>query len=310
MSNVLFAPPKIVETEVFAELPQELRSINGQTSEFTQGQPPGSALSSVLEGPSFDQEGNLWCVDIANGRVFKVDTAGNFHVVCEYDGWPNGLKIHPDGRIFIADYKHGIMLLDPVNGKITPYLVRANLERFKAVNDLFFAANGDLYFTDQGLTGLQDPSGRVFRLRPDGSLTCLIANVPSPNGLVMNRDETALFVAVTRANAIWRLPLLADGTTAKVGNFIQLSGGIGPDGLALDASGGLVIAHTGLGSVWVLDAIGQPLFRVVSCRGLHTTNVAFGGADGKTLYITESESATILRARLDTPGKLMYSHTG
>ena len=55
-----------------------------------------------------------------------------------------------------------------MNGKVTPYLVRANVERFKGVNDLFFAANGDLYFTDQGLTGLHDPTGRVFRVRPNG----------------------------------------------------------------------------------------------------------------------------------------------
>src|SRR5690606_37819119 len=102
-------------------------------------------------------------------------------------------------------------------------------EGFKGVNDLFFAANGDLYFTDQGQTGLQDPTGRLFRLRADGRLDCLLDNVPSPNGLVMNLEETALYLAVTRANAIWRVPLLRDGGTTKVGNFVQLTGGWGPD---------------------------------------------------------------------------------
>ena len=116
-----------------------------------------------------------------------------FSVVTEYDGWPNGLKIHKDGRIFIADYKNGIMELDPVNGKISPYVVRAGLEHFKAVNDLFFAANGDLYFTDQGLTGYHDPSGRLFRLHPSGRIDCLLDNVPSPNGLVMNLEENVIY---------------------------------------------------------------------------------------------------------------------
>ena len=89
---------------------------------------------------------------------------------------------------------------------------RANLERFKAVNDLFFASNGDLYFTDQGLTGLHDPTGRVFRVRAGGQIDCLLDNIPSPNGLVLDPSETILYVAVTRANAIWRVPLMRDGS--------------------------------------------------------------------------------------------------
>jgi gluconolactonase len=309
MSVSLFAPPALVETEVYASLPDELRIPSRIASGFAEGQPPGSAMTSVLEGPSFDKEGNLWCVDIPNGRVLKLDKNRQFHLVCEYDGWPNGLKIHRDGRIFIADYKHGIMLLDPVNGHVEPYLVRANMERFKAVNDLFFAANGDLFFTDQGLTGLHDPTGRVFRLKPDGTVTCLVDNVPSPNGLVMNLDERALYVAATRGNAIWRLPIQRDGSTAKVGIFIQLSGGGGPDGIALTADGGLVVGHIGLGAIWVFDAVGQPLYRVQSCKGWHTTNIAFGGAENRDLFITESASGTILRAKLPLAGKPMFSHS-
>lgn len=305
---MFFAPPKTVETTVFATLPPEYLDVR-EPNEWVEAQPAGSPARSVLEGPSFDREGNLWCVDIPNGRVFKITPDGSFHLIAEYDGWPNGLKIHRDGRIFIADYKNGIMLLDPVNGKVTPYLVRANLERFKAVNDLFFAANGDLYFTDQGMTGLHDPSGRVFRVRPDGHVSCLLGNVPSPNGLVMNLDETMLYLAVTRGNCVWRVPLMRDGTVAKVGIFIQLSGGWGgPDGLALDEAGRLYIAHVGLGSVWVFDRSGEPVYRVKSCRELHTTNMAFGGPDRKTLYITESGSASIIKAELDVPGKRMLSH--
>jgi gluconolactonase len=247
-------------------------------------------------------------VDVPNGRVFKVTRDGAFHLIAEYDGWPNGLRVHRDGRIFIADYKHGIMMLDPTSGEVTPALVRANVERFKGVNDLFFAANGDLYFTDQGLTGLHDPTGRVFRMRASGEVTCLLDNVPSPNGLVMNRDETTLFVAVTRGNCIWRVPFVRDGSIAKVGLYLQLSGGGGPDGIALDDQGRLLVCHVGLGSVWVFDRLGEPVCRVKSCAGAFTTNLAFGWPDRDALYITEAESGTILKAQLDVPGKLMYSH--
>jgi len=303
----VFAAPRIVETSVFARLPERYQSADAH-NEWVAGQPAGMPHRSLLEGPSFDREGNLWCVDVPGGRVFKVTRDGVFHLVAEYDGWPNGLKFHRDGRIFIADYKHGIMQLDPASGRVTPHLLRARVERFKGVNDLFFAANGDLYFTDQGLTGLHDATGRVFRQRADGEVTCLLDNVPSPNGLVMNRDETALFVAATRGNCIWRVPFLRSGEVAKVGVYVQLSGGVGPDGLALDDQGRLVIAHVGLGSVWVFDRLGEPVCRVKSCAGAFTTNVAFGWPDRNTLYITESESGSILKAELDVPGKPMYSH--
>jgi len=305
---MLFAPPASIETSVFARLPEELKLKPGATNEWVKGQPLGMPARSLLEGPSFDRNGTLYCVDVVTGRIYTVSNSGEFDIVAEYDGWPNGLKIHQDGRIFIADYKNGIMLLDPVSGKVTPYLERANLERFKAVNDLFFAANGDLYFTDQGLTGLHDPTGRVFRLSSSGKLTCLIDNVPSPNGLVMNLDGTALYVAVTRANSVWKLPFNHDGEVTKVGVQIQLSGGNGPDGLALDEQGGLLVAHVGLGAVWAMDAKGEPRHRINSCAGLHTTNIAFGTVDRNELYITESGSGSILKARLGTPGKPMFSH--
>ena len=118
-----------------------------------------------------------------------------------------------------------------------------------------------------------------------------------------------LYVAVTRGNCVWRVPLMADGSVAKVGLFVQLSGGWGgPDGLALDAEGRLAIAHVGMGSVWVVDRIGEPVYRVRTCTEMHTTNVAFGGPDGKRLFITESGSGSILVASLDVPGKAMFSH--
>ncbi|MDB5511368.1 MAG: gluconolactonase [Enterovirga sp.] len=306
---MFFAPPQTVETTVFARLPDELRAKEPDL-EWVNGQTAGIPWETVLEGPSFDTDGNLICVDIPNGRILQFAPNGHVSVLAQYDGWPNGLKIHRDGRIFIADFKHGIMVLDRDTGRVEPFLVRVNMERFKAVNDLFFAQNGDLYFTDQGLTGWQDPSGRLFRVKPDASVQCLMDNLPSPNGLVMNLDESAILLAVTRANAIWRAPLLRDGTVAKVGTFVQLSGGTGPDGIALDAEGRLAIAHVGMGCVWVVDERGEPVYRVNSCKAPHTTNLAFGGPDGRSLFITESRSATILRAELDVPGKPMFSHQG
>jgi len=298
-----FNPPQNLQARLFASLPQTWRDVAAD-NEWIVGQNAPHA-HNLLEGPSFDNDGNLYCVDVPAGRIFRIDAQGNFTLVTEYDGWPNGLKFARDGRIFIADYKNGIMLLDADKGTVKPWLVRAQLERFKAVNDLFIATNGDLYFTDQGMTGLHDPRGRLFRVSTSGRVDCLVDNIPSPNGVVMNLDESMVYVAATRANSIWRVPLMRDGSPGKVGNFIQLSGGGGPDGLALDQQGRLVIAHVGLGTVWVFDALGQPVYRIHTPAGLMSTNVAFGGAGNKTLFITEGLSASVLQVELDVAGKPM-----
>ncbi len=304
---MLFNPPPTVPTRIFARLPDALRR-TGHDTDWHRGQPGTHPEHSLLEGPAFDRNGKLWCVDIPYGRIFQVTPDGTFTTAVEYQGEPNGLAIHRDGRIFIADYANGIMVFDPATGEVTPFVTRVRLERLKAVNDLVFASNGDLYFTDQGLSGLHDPTGRVFRVRADGRVDCLLDNIPSPNGIALDPSESMLYVAVTRANAIWRVPLLADGGVAKVGNFIQLSGGGGPDGLAVDSAGNLAVAHIGLGIVWLFSARGVPLARIESTVGYHTTNMAYGGPDGRTLFITESESGNLLQADLSVPGLTLFSH--
>ncbi len=301
----LYPPPQMVDAEVFCRLPDEFRrpGVENEWSKYNR-----AGVDCFLEGPSFDKEGNLYVVDIPFGRIFKIDPSGNFSLICEYDGWPNGLKIHEDGRIFVADYKNGIMVLDPATGAIEAVLKGYNSEGFKGCNDLHFAADGSLYFTDQGQTGLSDPSGRVFRWNEQvDQLDCLIDCAPSPNGLVLDVEEKNLLLAVTRGNAIWRVPIRKSGTS-KVGLFIQLSGGrSGPDGLSIDASGKLFVCHAGLGTVWVFDQLGRPVYGIRAPKGLGTTNCAFGGKNNETLFVTESDTGSILKYQMDSPGKTMYS---
>ena len=292
-----FPQPAVIDAEVFAELPAALRR-PGVSSYWAEKNRRGQAVDSFVEGPSFDRDGNLWFVDIPFGRVFRASPSGEVAQMAEYEGQPNGLKIHRDGRIFLADYQNGIMRLDPATGAVSAALADADTEAFKGCNDLHFARDGALYFTDQGQTGLHDPSGRVWRWREDsGELTCLIDSAPSPNGLVLDLAEHVLFLAVTRANAVWRLPLSPSGRVNKAGLFLQFSGGrAGPDGLALTSAGGVVVCQTGMGLVWVHDVLGRPVAVVRSPRGLGTTNCAFGGPGGRTLFITESDSGSILKA--------------
>lgn len=304
----MFAAPPEIQARVFARLPDKFRVV-GRRNRWIDEQRGGAPTASFLEGPSFDLEGTLFVVDLAWGRIFTVSPEGQFDLYTEYDGEPNGLKIHADGRIFVADFRHGIMVIDPKTRAVRPVLAGSPAGRFKGVNDLVFARNGDLYFTDQGLTGLHDPSGSLYRLRADGRLDQLLSNIPSPNGLVLDAEERTVYVNVTRGNCVWRVPMTREGWPYKVGVFIQMSGGLGgPDGIAADAEGNLAVAHFGLGSVWLYSKLGEPLLRIRSPEGLATTNVAFGGSGQHTLFITESESGCILRAEVPVAGRPMFSH--
>jgi gluconolactonase len=289
-----------IQTEVFAEVPKPLRKTGTPPERLAAGK-SATPAGSFLEGPAFDRAGNLYVVDLAWGRIFKVSPKGEFDVAAEYDGEPNGLAIHRDGRIFIADHKLGILYLK--DGKIVPVVSRYHQQRFKGVNDLTFAENGDLYFTDQGVSDLADPTGCVYRYAADGKLVRLANCLPSPNGLVFHQNT--LYVAVTRANAVWRLPFAADGTVVRMGVYLQLSGGRGPDGLAADESGGLAVAHPDMGAVWIFSHRGEPLYRVQSCASDMVTNVAY---QGNTVYITDSGSGCILRAKVPVSGRALFSH--
>jgi gluconolactonase len=174
-------------------------------------------------------------------------------------------------------------------------------ESFKGLNDLTLHDDESILFTDQGQTGLQDPSGRVWRLHKDGRLDKLISTGPSPNGLVLNTAQTHLYVAMTRSCEVWRFLLRDDAVVAKAQCFARVPAGlVGPDGLAMDRDDRLYIANPGHGCVWVVDPHGMLLYRIQSCAGRMTTNCALT-PDASGLVVTESETGSILIAEVPKP---------
>ena len=293
--------PEVRDTEVFTRMPQRFRRV-GERSAWADANRGGQPTDSFLEGPVFDAHGNLFVTDIPFGRIFRIDPNGEWEQVAQWNGEPNGMKFLNERELLVTDYRNGLMVCEIASGTVRPYLERRNSERFKGVNDLVFDSRGNLYFTDQGQTGLHDPTGRLYRLRRDGGLDLLLANVPSPNGVALSADERVLYLGVTRGNAVWRVPLLDDGSVAKVSAFFTSYGPSGPDGLAMDQKGRLIVANPGLGVAWVLNHHAQPEVVLRSRVGASLTNVAFGGAGRTTLYCTESVSGSVLRAELDAPG--------
>jgi gluconolactonase len=295
MWNLSFAPPIVVHARVLTRLPDGLRK-RGRTA-WCDANKPGHEIDSFLEGPTFDPEGNLWVVDIPNGRIFRISPKLDWALAAEYDGWPNGLALHPDGSLWIADYRRGLLRLDRAKDAPTEVLGHRNSESFKGLNDLVFDARGNCWFTDQGQTGLHDPTGRVYRLLASGELDLVVSGVPSPNGLAVDSAAGVLYVAVTRANQVWRGPILPDGSVSKVGAFRTFFGTSGPDGMALAADGRIVVCHASLGAAFVMNPRGEVTHFVRSPVGSTVTNVAFRPGTSR-IVLTESETGTILEADL------------
>ncbi|MEJ8810579.1 SMP-30/gluconolactonase/LRE family protein [Variovorax ureilyticus] len=296
----LIQPPHVRELNLFSAMPDHFR--RPERSAWADANRGGAPTDSFLEGPVFDDAGNLYVTDIPWGRIFRIDPQGGWSLVAEYDGEPNGMKFLDAATLLVTDYKNGLTQVDVGSGRVAPFLARRNSERFKGVNDLVFDASGNLYFTDQGQTGLHDPTGRLYRLGRDGRLDLLLDNIPSPNGVALSPDGKVLYLAVTRGNCVWRVPLLPDGSVSKVGQFFTSYGPSGPDGLAVDAQGRLLIANPGLGYVWVLNGRAEPIEVLRGPPGASITNLAFGGPDRRTLFVTDSTHGRVLCADMEVPG--------
>jgi gluconolactonase len=306
MWNLDFTNPQIIEARILTSVPARFRK--PIATEWAAANKPGHVVDCFLEGPSFDRAGNLYVTDIPHGRIFQISPTLVWTEVTNTQGWPNGIAIHQDSSLWISDYKRGLLRLDVSTGELSPILEHKNSESFKGINDLIFDRYGNCYFTDQGQTGMHNPTGCVYRLGANGRLDTLISNAPSPNGLALDINESFLFVAVTRANAVWRGPLVSDGSMAKVGVFRTFFGTSGPDGLAVDCKNRLVVAHASLGGAFVLNSRGEVTHFVRSPDGQTITNVSFIPGTN-SLVLTDSEKGHILIAELPSEGRQLYSHS-
>ena len=324
MWNLDFAPPLVINARVLTRVPDHFRK--AARTPWCDANKPGHEIDSFLEGPCFDRAGNLYVTDIPYGRIFRISPNLEWTLVTQYDGWPNGAAIHKDGSMWITDYRRGILRLDlgaarsrsddrhpREGGDPISILGHRNSESFKGVNDLTFDKDGNCYFTDQGQTGLHDPSGRVYRFSPSdhgrggGRLDLVVSGIPSPNGIALDTTGKVLFIAVTRANQVWRGPLLPDGSVSKIGAFRTFFGSSGPDGMAVDVENRLVVCHASLGGAFVVNARGEVTHFVKSPAGSTVTNCAFRPGTNK-LVLTESETGSVLEADMPSPGMPLFSH--
>jgi len=307
--------------------------------------PPEARIEKVgtcckwLEGPVWIHPGSLWgyllFADIPGNRILRWVPNGAITTFMNKTGYigsepftgpesgSNGMTLDHRGRLTIAGHaRRDVYRLEHLNANaaVTVLADRYQNKRLNSPNDLVYARDGSLYFTDPPY-GLQkqddtDPLKElsfngVFRIRdatsheagapPDpGKLDLIIKDLNRPNGICFSPDERVLYIAVSDPqHKVWmRYEVKSDGTVGNGSVFYDATsapGDGGPDGIKVDKKGNLYGA--GPGGVWVFSPQGKHLGtfhipeRVANCNW---------GDDGHTLYITASSS--LYRVRLSVAG--------
>jgi gluconolactonase len=279
------------------------------------------------EGPVWRRDGGyLLFSDIPKNTVYRWKEGEPLSVYLRPAGYgmgtnppgrelgTNGLTFDAKGSLVVAD--HGNRGISRWNDSLftrTVVVDRFEGKRFNSPNDLVWAPNGDLYFTDPsyGLRGgnadpaKELPFNGVFRLTAGGQLSVVTRELTFPNGIGLSPDARTLYVAVSdeKNPYIWSYALGADGSIGQGRIFFDgrarvqqgLKGGL--DGLKVDAKGN--IFATGPGGILVLSPAGKHLGTIVP--GDLVANCAFGG-DGSTLYMTVNHQLMRVRTLTKGPG--------
>jgi gluconolactonase len=253
------------------------------------GGPQGPA-----EGPVWwKEDGYLLFSDIHNDRRMKYVPSAGVSLVQEPTNRANGLTRDLQGRLLACEHDSRRVTRQELDGSVTVIANSFQGRRLNRPNDVVVKSDGCIYFTDPWTSPAAPEQwdltfSGVYRVTPDlGTMTLLISDFVLPNGLAFSPDESVLYVNDSRRGHIRSFELMANGTLAKHTDrvFADLSGaepGV-PDGMKVDSEGNVYCG--GSGGLWIMDATGKKLGRIVHGAPA-TTNLAFGGDDWKTLYFT------------------------
>jgi len=257
---------------------------------FTQG----------IEGPAVDAQGNLYAVSFGKdgtiGIVDKKDNAQLFVTLPE-GSTGNGIRFDRKGFMYVADYSgHNVLKIDPKTKAIS---VHAHSDKMNQPNDIAITKSGVIYASDPNW---KESTGNLWKVATDGTVTLLEANMGTTNGVEVSTDEKHLYVNESVQRNVWKYDI--DKTTGAVKNkrlLIQFPDH-GLDGMRCDVDGNLYIARYAAGEVTVVSPHGTVIERI-KLKGQKPTNVAFGGADGKTVYVTLQERGAIETFRSERAGR-------
>jgi gluconolactonase len=284
---------------LWTTLPDGMRH-TGEPSAWAKMTRPGQQMHSFLEAAFFDDDKSLWLSDVPYGRVFCISPAGDWTLEHQIEGEPHAMRLAPDGSRIAVDYRHGLIALTgPDSFEV---LSTGGDKPFLGLSDMTYGPDNALWFTDSGRTSLSNPTGRVYRW--DGTtLRCVLDCVPYANGICISPDGAWVYVAATRANQVWKFAArLPETGTPMVGTYLQMSGGLGPDGLACNSLGWLAVGQAQAGRAYVYDSLGDLVAEVRLPRGLWTTSVTFHPDDPLHLIIVDAQYGGVFSCHLPASG--------
>lgn len=255
------------------------------------------------EGPYWrPEEGDLIFSDIPANRVYRWTPEGDTTVFLEPSGHSNGITADAQGRILLAQHDGQVARLT-ADGDVEPLATEYEGQRLNSPNDLDVHSDGSIYFTDPpyGVSDEErelDFSG-VYRLHPDGTLDLLTREFERPNGICFSPDESRLYVNDSQENLVRVYDVAADGSISNGRLFAEPNdpdADGAADGMKVDTEGNLYT--TGPGGVWIYSPDGELLDRLPVPEA--PTNLAFGGPDMQTLYITARPN--VYRVPVNIPG--------
>ena len=265
------------------------------SSNFT----PVNSFTSGAEGPAVDKEGSLYAVNFAKeGTVGKVTPTGEGSVFLELPNGSigNGIRFNSRGDMLIADYtNHNVLRVDMATKQISTF---AHEPRMNQPNDIAIDNNDRLYASDPNW---KDSTGRIWRINTDGTVTLLEDGMGTTNGIEVSPDNKRLYVNESVQRKVWVYDLSPDGAISNKRLLIEFPD-FGMDGMRCDVEGNLYIARHGKGTVVKVSPAGAVLHEV-TLLGKKPSNVAFGGKDGRTVYVTLQDQGNIESFHVDAPGR-------
>jgi gluconolactonase len=240
---------------------------------------------------------------VIKSRILKLTSDGNVSIFVA-DSGSNGMAVDANGNIVAAVHKDGSLTRFALPSGTPSTVVDMYMgKRFNTPNDLTIRSDGNIYFSDpnfQAPTPLPQGATRVYRRDPSGTVTPLSDTFNNPNGITLSLNEDWLYVAASTGR---RYPVTADGSLGLGQDFPAANGG---DGMVIDCAGNLYVTKGGSSNVAVYDPLGNSIgtISVPPSEGINVTNVAFGGSDHKTLYITGLQNKKgLFQVKLDIPGR-------
>jgi len=216
-------------------------------------------------------------------RIRKLAADGTVSTAVE-DSGSNGLAVDAQGRLVVASHKDKALMRYTLDGKRTPIAQRYQGQVFNSPNDIAIAADGTIYFTDPDYQRAAAPGGQpvtgIYRVATDGKVTLVDGSRKNPNGIALSPAGDVLYV--NASDGLLKAYPIVNGVPGQGRDLV--TGLAVADGMTLDCHGNLYVTEHEAKRVRVFSPQGREL--AVIRVDANVTNAAFGGADGKTLYLT------------------------